>query len=176
MSANDDLPWIQHEIAAIREAVHRGIPVLGICLGAQLIARALGARVFRNPEKEIGWSPLHWTAAATTDPLFHGFSAPETVFQWHGETFDLPPDAEWLAYSEACRNQAFRAGAGVYGLQFHLEVTPAMIADWCAQDANCGDVRELEAPIDPRRNAARLAALSNIVFGRWCNLLADVER
>ena len=96
MSANDDLPWIPPEIATIREAVHRGIPVLGICLGAQLIARALGARVYRNPEKEIGWSSLQWTAAASADPLFHGFRDPETVFQWHGETFDLPPGAEHL--------------------------------------------------------------------------------
>jgi GMP synthase-like glutamine amidotransferase len=81
MSVNDDLPWIPHEIAAIREAVRRGIPVLGVCLGAQLIARALGARVYPNPEKEIGWAPLHWTPAAATDRLFHGFSEPETVFQ-----------------------------------------------------------------------------------------------
>jgi len=171
MSANDDLPYLRQELQLISQAIERRQPVLGVCLGAQLIAKALGAKVYRNAVKEIGWFEIHLTEAAACDPLLAGLGPAETVFHWHGETFDLPPGAEWLAYSEACRNQAFRAGAGVYGLQFHLEVTPAMIEDWCAQDANCGDVRELHAPIDSRRNAARLAALSSVVFGRWCRLL-----
>jgi len=171
MSANDDLPWIPPEIATIREAVHRDIPVLGICLGAQLIARALGARVYRNPEKEIGWSSLQWTAAASADPLFHGFRDPETVFQWHGETFDLPPGAEHLAYSSACRHQAFRAGANVYGIQFHLEVTPEIVEEWLRQDAACGALREATVPIDPHAHASRLAEVAATVFDRWCGLL-----
>jgi GMP synthase-like glutamine amidotransferase len=171
MSVNDDLPWIPHEIAAIREAVRRGIPVLGVCLGAQLIARALGARVYPNPEKEIGWAPLHWTPAAATDRLFHGFSEPETVFQWHGETFDLPPGAQHLAYSAACRHQAFRVGGNVYGIQFHPEVTPAIIEDWVLQDAACGDLREATVPIDPHAHARRLAEIAATIFDRWCALL-----
>ena len=171
MSVNDDLPWIAPELAAIREAVARGIPVLGVCLGAQLIARALGARVYPNPQKEIGWSPVDWTPAAATDPLFHGFSGPETVFQWHGETFDLPPGAQHLASSAACRHQAFRVGGNVYGLQFHLEVTPEIIGQWLQQDAACGDLREATAPIDPHAHAARLAAVAATVFDRWCDLL-----
>ena len=171
MSVNDDLPWIPREMAAIREAVARGIPVLGICLGAQLIARALGARVYRNPEKEIGWFPLHFTGAAGADPLFRGFSGEETVFQWHGETFDLPKGATHLAYSAACRQQAFRAGENVYGLQFHLEVTPEIVADWLRQDAACGALREAVAPIDPEAHAGRLAQMAATVFDRWCHLL-----
>jgi GMP synthase-like glutamine amidotransferase len=164
MSANDDLPYLRQEMQLIAQAVSRRQPVLGVCLGAQLIAKALGAKVYRNAVKEIGWFEIHFTEAAARDALFAGLGPSETVFHWHGETFDLPPGAERLAYSEACRNQAFRFGAGVYGLQFHLEVTPAMIGDWCDRDANCGD-------IDPLHNAARLAILASIVFGRWCDLL-----
>ena len=173
MSANDDLPYIQRELELIRQAVAAGKPVLGICLGAQLIAKALGARVYRNPVKEIGWFPVDWTEAARRDPLLAGLSGPETVFHWHGETFDLPRGAEWLAQSDRCRHQAFRAGAGVYGFQFHLEVTPEMIADWVTQDLNGDDVRELAAPLDQRVNTARLAELSNLVFGRWAKVVAD---
>jgi GMP synthase-like glutamine amidotransferase len=172
MSANDDLPCIHRELEIIRQAAAAGKPVLGICLGAQLIAKALGARVYRNPVKEIGWFPVEWTEAACRDPLLAGLSGPETVFHWHGETFDLPRGAEWLAQSDRCRHQAFRAGAGVDGLPVHLEVTPEMIADWVAQDLNSGDVRELAAPLDPRVNAARLAELSNLVFGRWARIVA----
>ena len=164
MSANDDLPWLRQELKLISRAVDRRQPVLGVCLGAQLIAKALGSRVYQNAVKEIGWFEIHLTEAAARDALFAGIGPVETVFHWHGETFDLPPGAERLAWSEACCNQAFRARANTYGLQFHLEVTPAMIEDWCARDANRGDV-------DARRNAARLAALSSIVFGRWCDLL-----
>jgi GMP synthase-like glutamine amidotransferase len=170
MSVNDDLPYLRCEEQYIREAVAKGVPVLGICLGSQLIAKALGAGVRRNRAKEIGWFELRFTPAVAADPLFDGLEA-ETVFHWHGETFDLPPGAELLAESERCRNQAFRIGDRVYGLQFHLEVTPEMIADWCLQDENCGDVRELTSPIDPYYNAGRMAELSRRVFGAWCHLL-----
>jgi GMP synthase (glutamine-hydrolysing) len=171
MSANDNLPYLRREMDYIRQAAERGQPVLGVCLGAQLAARALGARVYRNPVKEIGWFDVHLTEAGRQDPLLCPLGVPETVLEWHGDTFDLPSGAEWLAWSEGCRNQAFRLGSSLYGLQFHLEVTPEMILDWCSQDANCGDVRELDRPIDPYRNAARLAQLSRRVFGRWCALL-----
>ncbi len=173
MSANDDLLYLRAELDLIRQAVGKGMPVLGICLGSQLIAKALGARVYRNAVKEIGWAPVCWTSAAREDPLFRGLSGPETVFHWHGETFDLPEGAEWLAWSGSCRNQAFRYGSGVYGLQFHLEVTPEMIADWLIQDANSGDVRELTSPVDPYQNALRLGELSSLVFSRWARLVAE---
>jgi GMP synthase (glutamine-hydrolysing) len=172
MSVNDDLPWLGDEMRAVRNAIHRGKPVLGICLGAQLIAKALGARVYRNPVKEIGWAPLCWTEQAAADPLFRGFSRPEAVFHWHGETFDLPDGAERLAYSEACANQAFRIAGNVYGLQFHLEVTPAIIENWCRSDENCGSAREMVAPIDPYANSWRLGEMAGIIFDRWCGLLS----
>lgn len=168
MSANDDLPYLREELRIIERAVADGKPVLGICLGAQLVARALGARVYRNPAKEIGWAPVAWREAAHSDPLFRGLTDREMLFHWHGETFDLPVGAVWLASSEACRHQAFRSGSA-YGLQFHLEVTPEMISAWCAEDANSGDVRELEAPINPHANPVRLEELARLVFGRWAD-------
>ena len=171
MSANDALPWLAREIRWIEQAVRRGQPVLGVCLGAQLIAKALGARVYRNPAKEIGWFDVEFTPDAARDHLFAEAASRELVFHWHGETFDLPAGSVHLAFSDACRHQAFRVGQYAYGLQFHLEVTPAMIDDWCRQDANCGDVRELSGPLDPQRNAARLRVLSHFVFGKWCDLL-----
>ena len=171
MSANDPLPFLDRERALVAQAVERGQPLLGICLGSQLIARSLGADVHRNPEKEIGWFDLHFTEAAASDAVFTGIPGPETVFHWHSDTWELPPGAQRLAWSKACGSQAFRAGANIYGMQFHLEVTPAMIADWQMQDENCGDVRELPSPLDPHVNAARLEVLSKVVFSRWCALL-----
>jgi GMP synthase-like glutamine amidotransferase len=106
MSANDDLPFIHRELEIIRQAVALDRPVLGVCLGAQLLARALGARVYHNTAKEIGWAPVYWTGEARRDPLLNGMESPETLFHWHGETFDVPAGAEHLAWSDTCRNQA----------------------------------------------------------------------
>lgn len=122
MSVNDEvqLPWLSAEKQVIREAIAREIPVLGVCLGAQLIASALGARVYPNAVREIGWFPIE--AVSTPDWVF---SLPRecVVFHWHGETFDLPEGAVRLARSEACENQAFQLKRNVIGLQFHLETT-----------------------------------------------------
>lgn len=171
MSANDSLPFLEREIAILRAALDRRQPVLGICLGSQLLARAAGARVYRNPCKEIGWFDIRLTPAGAADPVLGGLGARRTVFHWHGETFDLPAGSEWLASSDACRHQAFRIGANAYGLQFHLEVTPEMIDDWQRQDVNCGDLRELEGPLDAGRGAAELADCARRLFGCWADLL-----
>lgn len=170
MSVNEDLPYLRRELGLIDEALAAGKPVLGICLGAQLIAKALGARVYRNPVKEIGWAPIRLTEAGHRDPLLGRLRDPEVVLHWHGETFDLPAGATWLAYSEACRHQAFRYGSNVYGLQFHLEATPEMIAEWCTAPVNRRDVDELPAPIDPNAHQERLRELSSGVFGAWAGL------
>lgn len=123
MSVNDEstLPWLLLEKRFVRNAVERGIAVLGVCLGAQLIASALGARVYRNSQKEIGWFPIEATPSTTNT-----FRFPEKciVFHWHGETFDLPAGAVRLAKSAACENQGFQIAQHVIGLQFHLETTP----------------------------------------------------
>jgi GMP synthase-like glutamine amidotransferase len=145
--------------------------MLGVCLGAQLIAKALGARVYRSARKEIGWAPVYWRETAGRDPVLEGLSEAEMLFHWHGETFDLPSGVDWLAYSDACPHQAFRAGPHAYGFQFHLEVTPEMIAGRCGEDLNAADVRELPAPVDPYAHAARLAELAQLVFGRWADLI-----
>jgi GMP synthase (glutamine-hydrolysing) len=173
MSANDPDPWVRDELQLIKRAMKQGIPVLGVCLGAQMVAKALGSRVYRNPVREIGWFPIEWQPAAARDALFHGLNGPETVFHWHGETFGLPSGSVWLAASERCQNQAFRYGDNVYGLQFHLEVTPDMIAEWTRQDANCGDVRELEIPLDTNVNSVRQRELAELVFGRWADLISN---
>lgn len=122
MSVNDELlhPWLAEEKEFIRKAINADIPILGICLGAQLIASALGAQIYRNPEKEIGWFSI------TGLPFFgNTFQFPDQIeaFHWHGETFDLPQKAIHLAKSKVCENQAFQIGRKIIGLQFHLETT-----------------------------------------------------
>jgi GMP synthase-like glutamine amidotransferase len=126
MSVNDEqtLPWLIAEKRFVGAAVSAGTAVLGICLGAQLIASALGARVYPGAEKEIGWFPVF--AAEPPDGRF-SFPAMLRVFHWHGETFDLPDGASLLASSPACRHQAFQFGERTIGLQFHLETTPASV-------------------------------------------------
>jgi GMP synthase-like glutamine amidotransferase len=121
MSVNneDRFAWLRTEKQTVGDAIAGGIPVLGICLGAQLIASALGARVYPNPVREIGWFPVEGVHASAT----YRFPAACTVFHWHGETFDLPPGAVRLARSAGCENQAFQVKEHVIGLQFHPEMT-----------------------------------------------------
>ena len=124
MSVNDedDFPWLVSEKQFIREAINSGKPVLGICLGAQLIASATGAKVYRNSLKEIGWFPIY--GISSKDGSIFSFPLSVKVFHWHGETLDLPSGATLLAKSDGCENQAFQIGKSVIGLQFHLETTP----------------------------------------------------
>ena len=126
MSVNDEAqyPWLRAEKRFIAEAIRRGTPVVGVCLGAQLIASALGARVHANPVKEIGWFPIEAIDDGGAGADLFRFPPRITVFHWHGETFELPPGAVHLARSAACAHQAFQLGRSVIGMQFHLETTP----------------------------------------------------
>lgn len=138
MSVNDTgkHPWLSVEKAFVRRAVDAGMAVLGICLGAQLIAKVLGSDVHPNAHKEIGWFEVSKSKGAGASPAGAAFSGRTTAFHWHGETFDLPPGAVHLAQSEACRHQAFAYQDRVIGLQYHLETTPASAAALIENCAN----------------------------------------
>jgi GMP synthase-like glutamine amidotransferase len=125
MSVNEEgeLPWLRDEKRLIRAAVEAGKPYLGICLGAQLLASAFGARVFPNAQREIGWFALKAAPGMEAHPIARICLDDTPVFHWHGETFDLPADAIHLLESEACRHQAFLLGPRALGLQFHAETT-----------------------------------------------------
>ena len=149
MSVNDELdhPWLASEKEFIRQSIRLGLPVIGICLGAQLIANALGARVYPGEHAEIGWFPVD---AVDTDEDVFRLPSGVPVFHWHRETFDLPTGAVLLAGSEACENQAFQIGQNIVGLQFHLETTPesaALILENCRGDLVQGEYVQTEPVI-----------------------------
>jgi GMP synthase (glutamine-hydrolysing) len=123
----DAYPWLLHEKQFIHEAVQRGTPTLGVCLGAQLIADVLGGRITRNPQKEIGWFPVTLTSEAVASDLFQGFPPEFLAFHWHGDTFSIPPGALPIGWSVACAHQGFVYGRRVIGLQFHLDYSEESI-------------------------------------------------
>jgi len=137
MSVHDEAehPWLVGEKRLIADAIAAGKSVVGVCLGAQLIARTLGAAVRPNAQREIGWFPLELTAAARALPLCAAWPERLLAFHWHGDTFTLPPGALHVARSAACAQQAFLYAGRVLGLQCHLETTPASLA---ALHAHCG--------------------------------------
>jgi GMP synthase (glutamine-hydrolysing) len=130
-AADDDAsPWLPHLLDLIRQCREQRRPVLGVCLGAQLIARALGRRVYPHDVPEFGFKAVVPTAVADGDPVFGGIAALPPVFQWHYDTFDLPEEARLLATGETCRNQAFVVDGILYGIQFHPEVTRPIVRGW----------------------------------------------
>jgi len=136
MSVNDPLPWIEPVCALIRDAVARNIPVIGHCLGGQLISKALGGTVTRNPVKEIGWSEASGEDKPVAKQWLGRFAGkPVSVFQWHGETFSIPPAATRIVTNKHCANQMFALGPHL-AMQCHVEMTPEMIATWCSQWAD----------------------------------------
>jgi GMP synthase (glutamine-hydrolysing) len=168
-------PFLREELGLLESRLREGRSVLGICLGAQLLARALGARVYPGPAREIGWAPLEYAAGVHESPLAPLAAAGGPVLHWHGDTFDLPAGTQRLASTAICVNQAFRRGDRALGLQFHPEVLPAAIESWLI-----GHAAELaHARIDPlriRADTARfgpgLVTAATTMFSRWLDTLS----
>lgn len=144
-----EYPWLADEKRFIKNAIESGKVVLGLCLGAQLIADALGGEVTRNPDTEIGWFPVKLTEDAKDLEVFRDFPDEITVFEWHGDTFALPEETVWLAGNKACKNQAFSYKDRVFGFQFHLENTLEIInalIENCADEMVSGDY--IQSPME----------------------------
>lgn len=166
MSVNDEaaLPWLRDEKRAIATAIDAGKTVLGVCLGAQLVASACGARVFANREREIGWWPIERVAGAEAHPIGRAFPERTEVFHWHGETFELPPGAVHLVRSEGCEAQAFALGDRVAALQFHLETTresARALIEHCPEDLKPG--RYVQSADEILRDDGRFDALARVL-------------
>jgi GMP synthase-like glutamine amidotransferase len=175
MSATDDaeLPWLTAEKRLIAEAVRAGTPFWGVCLGVQLLASSLGARVYPGDAPEVGILPVSLTPEGREDPVFGYLPDGLLTLQWHGDTFDLPEGAVRLAGSDAYPNQAFRAGRA-YGVQFHLEVSPEMAREWAEVPAyaaslervlGAGALGELIEQLDTA--AAEMLEHGRVLFERW---------
>ncbi len=139
----DTYPFLLAEERLIRKALISEVPILGICLGAQLLAKTCGARVKKAAHKEVGWYTAAMTNHGLEDALFQGLSHSLRVFQWHEDTFDIPAGGSLLVRGKLCRNQAFRVGKNAYGLQFHLEVTLPMIEEWMRGEEGAIDTGEI---------------------------------
>jgi GMP synthase-like glutamine amidotransferase len=175
MSVYDEAehPWLVAEKRLIAEAVGAGVPYWGVCLGAQLLAASLGARVLRGPHPELGVLPVRLTAAAARDPVFAGMPASFQTLQWHSETYELPPGAVQLATSSHYEQQAFVIGQA-YALQFHLEVDSSLAGEWMAVPAFVDELRQLQGDGAPAALLAEVKAaegdsvvLARELFSRW---------
>ena len=180
MSVNDDaaLPWLTDEKRTIGEAVRAGKPYWGVCLGVQLLAAALGARVYPGPVPEVGLLPVQLTDEGRNDPVFGDFETGLATLQWHGDTFDLPDGAVRLASSPAYANQAFRFGRA-YGVQFHLEVSAEMTREWAEVPEYVASLeRTLGAEGAPaflaaiEEGADQMRAAGRSLFERWLDRVA----
>jgi len=170
-----DYPFLTPEIAAIKQRLAADKPTLGICLGAQLIARALGAAVYPAQEKEIGWKPILLSGAGHTSPVRHLNAEHCFMLHWHGDTFDLPDDAVLLASTEACPHQAFSWGSGTLAFQCHPEVRAKDLEHWfightveinSASDTNVSQLRA-----DTKRYGADLERQGRLCFNEWLDKL-----
>lgn len=173
-------PWLATEKQWIRDAVEAHVPIMGICLGGQLLASALGATVSANPEPEIGWLEVELTPEGQQDRLFGEAPSPLPVFQWHGDTFAIPESGVRLAQSPVCSNQAFRVGDNAYGIQFHVEVNETDVAEWArtywpeirSEKSRTIARRLIDAP--DHQQAGRVQQNAVRIFDRFLNSIAPV--
>lgn len=170
----DRYPFLRDEMRLIEDALKGGRPVLGVCLGSQLLAAALGAKVVKAPSKEIGWYPVRLLAAAHNDRLLRGVQQSFVALHWHGDIFDLPVEAVALASSDKTPYQAFRYGERAYGLLFHVEVTSrivaAMVREFAAElDEAKVDGEEVQAKA--REHLPALEGIAATVFGRFAGAI-----
>ena len=169
----DRHPWLRDEMRLIEDAMKSDLPVLGVCLGAQILAAALGAKVDRNPNgREIGWHPIKLDDSAKDDRLMRDLPETMTPFHWHGDIFDLPPGAVSLASSEKTPCQAFRHGDKAYGFQFHFEVTRegiSAMADAFAKELNRENIAADRMIAQAAEFMPSLEKISDTVFSRWAS-------
>jgi len=176
MSVNDTLPWIADELKLIRQAQQAGLPALGHCLGSQLIAKALGAAVYPNVVKEIGWHEVRQSGRAS--PWLAGLPLAFEGFHWHGETFDLPEGAVHLMQSAHCRHQAF-ARDRMLALQFHVEMAADMVKEWATlyrqELANTSaSVQSYDSMLSALElRTKHLQAVADVIYDRWLALVTD---
>jgi GMP synthase-like glutamine amidotransferase len=169
-------PWLAGEKDLLRATIAAGRPILGICLGAQLLADVLGGKVTRNREREVGWFEVAATPEAKRSPIFGGLPLRYTALHWHGDTFSIPPGALHAARSEACANQAFEVDGRFVGLQFHLEATTESVSDLIA--AGAGDLAPgpfVQTAEEIRRPDPRMAA-SNRLMEAVLDAMARISR
>jgi GMP synthase-like glutamine amidotransferase len=184
MGALDEIdhPWLADEKRLIGDAVRSGLPFWGVCLGVQLLAASLGARVYPGSAPEVGLLPVTLTDEALADPVFAGMPRELLSLQWHGDTFDLPDGSALLAGSPAYPNQAFRFGSAAYGVQFHLEVSPALAREWADVPAYAESLERVLGPGALDRLLAELEARSDGVlsdgrrlFERWLGAVHGLD-
>jgi GMP synthase-like glutamine amidotransferase len=174
MSVNDPLPWIPKVLRLIRQAVAANVPVLGHCLGSQLMSKALGGRVRRHRVKEIGWLPVQKVDSPETAKWLNGLPPQFEVFHWHGESFTLPPGATHILRSRYCRNQGFVISKSL-ALQCHIEMTPDMVRAWARAGASEIACALPDASVRRRalmltnltHRAARLNRIADVLYTRW---------
>jgi GMP synthase (glutamine-hydrolysing) len=168
-------PWLKDEAKLLRRCRDEGIPILGICLGSQLLAASFGAKVYAGGRKEIGWGPVRLASAARTDRLLEGTPRDLTVFHWHGDTFDLPAGADLLAGSDLFSHQAFRVEDRWYGFQFHLEVTEEMPEAWAeeyrAELEETGGATVGDGLGDSVERVQALRPHAERIFNNWLDLV-----
>lgn len=178
-------PWLRDENLFIQNWLREGGAYLGVCLGAQLLAKAAGGSVVRSPQTEIGWGHVELNPQGVSDPLFEGVAHRFPVMHWHGDMAQLPHDSEFgpacdLAHSSGCPIQALRVRSKAYGLQFHVEVTPAMLEEWAAEsedylveNPDAQPVGEMLEQAHQRQESAR--ALSRQMFDNFCRIAAKSD-